>query len=135
MDILTQKLKINGIKTCPINNPLQIIGKKFTILILRNMFLYKQTKFNQFLESVEGINSKSLSLRLHQLKSSDIIKRQVIPEVPIRIEYSLTEKGNALMPILEQLDEFSTQHCSVNIFTDKKPRPFKQIMATINEVF
>jgi DNA-binding HxlR family transcriptional regulator len=64
------------------------------------MFLYKQTKFNQFLESVEGINSKTLSLRLRQLKNSDIIKRQVIPEVPIRIEYSLTEKGNALMPIL-----------------------------------
>ena len=135
MEILTQKLKINGIKTCPINNTLQIIGKKFTILILRNMFLYKQTKFNKFLESVEGINSKTLSLRLRQLKNSDIIKRQVIPEVPIRIEYSLTEKGNALMPILEQLGEFSTQHCSANIFIDKKPRPFKQIMATINEEF
>ena len=94
MKILTQKLKINGIKKCPIKNTLQIIGKKFTILILRNMFLYKQTKFNQFLESVEDINSKTLSLRLRQLKNSDIIKRQVIPEVPIRIEYSLTEKGN-----------------------------------------
>ena len=52
------------------------------------------------LESVEDINSKTLSLRLRQSKNSDIIKRQVIPEVPIRIEYSLTEKGNALMPIL-----------------------------------
>ncbi len=56
------------------------------------MFLYKKTKFNQFLEFVDGINSKTLSLRLCQLKYSDIIKRQVIPEVPIRIEYSLTEK-------------------------------------------
>ena len=93
--------------------------QEFTILILRNMFLYKQTKFNPFLESVEGINSKTLSLRLYQLKNSDIIKRQVIPEVPIRIEYSLTEKGNALIPILEQLGEFSTQHCSL-IYSETK---------------
>ena len=99
------------------------------------MLLYKQTKFNQFLESVEGINSRTLSLRLRQLKNCGIIIRQVIPEVPIRIEYSLTEKGKLLMPVLEQLGEFSTQYCSDDIFRDKKPRPFKHVMAAIDEEF
>lgn len=130
---MAQKLKMNEIKACPINNTFQIVGKKFSILIMRNMLLYKQTRFNQFLESVEGINSRTLSLRLRQLEKSGLIKRQVIPETPIRIEYSLTEKGRALMPILEQMGEFSTQHCPGDVFRDKKPRPFKHVVTAINE--
>ena len=130
---MAQKLTMGNVKACPINNTFQIIGKKFAILILRNMLLYKQTRFNQFLESVEGINSRTLSLRLRQLESSGIIKRQVIPKIPIKIEYSLTEKGKSLIPILEQMGEFSTQHCPNDVFKDKKPRPFKQVMTAIDD--
>lgn len=69
------------------NNRKEIYNTDFVIYVL-----YDKTKFNQFLESVEDINSKILSLRLRQLKNSDIIKRQVILEVPFRIEHSLTER-------------------------------------------
>jgi len=124
---------MRDIKACPINNTFQIVGKKFSILILRNMLLYKQTRFNQFLESVEGINSRTLSLRLRQLENSGLIKRQVIPEIPIKIQYSLTEKGKALLPILEQMGEFSTQNCSKDVFKDGKSRPFRQVMTTITD--
>lgn len=96
------------------------------------MLLYKQTRFNQFLDSVEGINSRTLSVRLRQLEQAKLIKRQVIPEVPIRIEYSLTQKGKALLPIIAELGEFSTQFCPSDVFKDGKARPFKQVMTAIN---
>jgi DNA-binding HxlR family transcriptional regulator len=121
-------MKKDNVKACPINNTFQIIGKKFAILILRNMILYNQTRFNQFLESVEGINSRTLSQRLRQLESTGIIKRKVIPETPIRIEYSLTEKGKQVKSILEQMGEFSTLYCSNAVFKDGKSRHFKEIL-------
>lgn len=124
-------MKKDNVKACPINNTFQIIGKKFAILILRNMILYNQTRFNQFLESVEGINSRTLSQRLRQLESTGIIKRKVIPETPIRIEYSLTEKGKHVKSILEQMGEFSTLHCSSAVFRDGKSRHFKEILPVI----
>ncbi|NOS61465.1 MAG: helix-turn-helix transcriptional regulator [Nitrosarchaeum sp.] len=124
-------MKKDNVKTCPINNTFQIIGKKFAILILRNMILYNQTRFNQFLESVEGINSRTLSQRLRQLESTGIIKRKVIPETPIKIEYSLTEKGKQVKFILEQMGEFSTLHCSDAVFKDGKSRHFKEILPVI----
>ncbi|MBI5698009.1 MAG: helix-turn-helix transcriptional regulator [Thaumarchaeota archaeon] len=124
---------MKDVKACPINNTFQIVGKKFSILILRNMLLYKQTRFNEFLESVEGINSRTLSLRLRQLEHSGLIKRQVIPEIPIKIKYSLTQKGKALMPILEQMGEFSTQQCPGDVFKDSKARPFKTVMTAISD--
>lgn len=130
---MAQKLSISDVKACPINNTFQIVGKKFSILILRNMLLYRQSRFNQFLDSVEGINSRTLSVRLRQLEKAKLISRKVIPEVPIRIEYSLTPKGKALLPIVEELGEFSTQHCPGDVFKDGKARPFKQVMTAIND--
>lgn len=118
----------DNLKICPIYNTFDLIGKKFTVLILRNMILYKHTRFNQLLESVEEINSKTLSLRLREMERDGLITRYVHQETPIRVEYTLTEKGENLKPILEQMGEFSTRYCAVNIFKDKKPRHFKQVL-------
>ena len=61
---------INGMncKCCPVFNTLSIIGKKFTILLLRNMIFLKQKRFNEFLNSIEEINPKTLSIRLKELE-------------------------------------------------------------------
>ncbi len=93
---LDQHLKEFGMKNCPIDNSLKIIGKKFTMHILRNILLLKQQKFNEFLRSIEGINTKTLSLRLREMVSEGLIKRKIIDERPLRVEYSLTEKGKSL---------------------------------------
>lgn len=116
-------------KCCPINNTFKIVGKKFTVLLIRNMLYSGQTRFNQFLDSIEGINPKTLSVRLREMEKDGLIERKVYPQTPIRIEYSLTEKGKALQPILEQMGNFSMQYCCSDIFKDGKPRTWEEVLA------
>ncbi|SRR6266568_5007277 len=87
-----------------------------------------RTRFSQLLESVEGINSKTLSLRLRELERDELVTRHAYAEVPVRVEYSLTEKAGHLRPILEQMGEFSTRYCASDIFRDRKPRSFKEAL-------
>ena len=124
-----QELKMisDQMKCCPVDNTFRIVGKKFTIHILRNMILLNQTRFNQFLDSVEGINPKTLSVRLREMEKSGLIKRKVYPDIPIRIEYSITEKGEALKPIIMQMAAFSMKYCSCDVFKDGKPRTVEQV--------
>jgi DNA-binding HxlR family transcriptional regulator len=92
------------------------------------MMLYGKTRFNELLDSVEEINSKTLSLRLREMERDGLVKRHVYSEMPLRVEYELTEKAGHLRPILEQMGEFSTRYCAADVFRDKKPRGFKQAL-------
>lgn len=115
-------------KCCPINNTFKIIGKKFTVLILRNMINGKQSRFNQLLNSIEDSNPKTLSARLKEMEKAGLIKRKVFSnEKPVRIEYYLTEKGSALQPILDIMAAYSMKYCSKDVFRDAKPRQFEKV--------
>jgi DNA-binding HxlR family transcriptional regulator len=116
------------IKCCPINNTFKIIGKKFTVLILRNMINGKQSRFNQLLNSIEDSNPKTLSARLREMEKAGLIKRKVFSnEKPVRIEYYLTEKGSALQPLLDIMAAYSMKYCSKDVFRDAKPRRFEKV--------
>ncbi len=134
---LQEHLKNWGLKACPINNSLKIFQQKFALNIIRNMMLLKHTKFNQFLGSIEGINTKTLSIRLKELEGYGLIERNVTQERPLQVEYTLTEKGNALNSILAQMAEFSFQYEPEKIFEDKKPRHVKQYFGTeiLSEIY
>jgi len=119
---------MKGMKKCPVDNTSKLIGKKFTVLIVRNMMMNNQTRFNQFIESVQGINPKTLSTRLKVMEKNGLIHRKIYHETPIRIEYYLTEKGKALKPVLDQMAAFSTQYCANDIFKDGKPRTLQQVV-------
>jgi DNA-binding HxlR family transcriptional regulator len=112
---------------CPINNTFQIIGKKFTVLILRNMIYLNQIRFNKLLNSIEGINAKTLSIRLKEMEKDGLIRRKIYNESPIRIEYEMTEKGIALEPILEQMSAFSMKYFPKEIFKNGKPRTYDEV--------
>ena len=118
---------VEDCKSCPIDNTFKIIGKKFTIHILRNMIILNQHRFNEFMNSIEGINPNTLSTRLKEMEKGEIIKKNIYNETPIRIEYNLTTKGKALQPILEEMAKFSTKFCCEDVFTDAKPRTFRQV--------
>lgn len=113
-------------RVCPINNTSNLVGRKFTTLILRNMMQYGQTRFNQFLK-IEGINAKILSARLKEMEGNGLIKREIFRETPVRIEYTLTEKGCALESVLYQMAAFSIEHCPKDVFKDGKPRRFEEV--------
>jgi DNA-binding HxlR family transcriptional regulator len=67
---------------------------------MRNMILLKQNRFNQFLNSIEGISTKTLSIRLQQLEEYGLVERKMIPGKPAHSEYSLTDKGKDVERIL-----------------------------------
>ena len=113
------------LKQCPIRKTLDIIADKFTVLILRNMLYHKHTRFNHFLENIEDLHPKTLSLRLKQMEKKGLIKRKVYDETPIRIEYIPTEKGYALKPLINSMAIFSTKYFSNEIFFDGKPKDLK----------
>ncbi len=137
MITLKEHLKNWGLKGCPINNSLKIFQQKFALNIIRNLMLLKQTKFSQFLGSIEGINTKTLSIRLKELEEYGLIDRKVTQQRPLHVEYSLTKKGKALDPILSLMAEFSFQYEPEKIFRDKKPKHMKQYFGTeiLSEIY
>ncbi len=114
-------------KCCPVLNTFNLIGKKFSLLILRNMIYNKHKRFNEFLNSIENINPKTLSIRLKEMEKDGLIKRQVFNETPIRVEYYLTNKGMELQPILEQMALFSIKYCCDQIFENPNPAKISKI--------
>ena len=111
----------HNMKECPINHTFKLVGKKFTMLIIRNMIHRDHKRFNQFLE-IEDINAKVLSARLKEMEDDRLIERKIYPDKPVRIEYTITEKGRALAPILDQMSAFSMRYCAKDIFKDGKAR-------------
>jgi DNA-binding HxlR family transcriptional regulator len=119
---LTDHLHRWGMKVCPIERSLKIMGQRYALHIMRNMILLKQNRFNQFLNSVEGINAKTLAIRLHELEEYGLVEKKVIPGKPSHTEYYPTEKGMDVQRILAEIASFSVKHEPEIIFVDKKPR-------------
>ena len=119
---LTDHLDRWGMKVCPIDRSLKIMGQRYALHIMRNMILLKQNRFNQFLNSIEGINTKTLTIRLKQLEDYGLVERRVIPGRPAHTEYFPTEKGMAVQGILAEMASFSIKYEPEIIFIDKKPR-------------
>jgi DNA-binding HxlR family transcriptional regulator len=127
-----------GMKVCPINRSLKIMGQRYALHIMRNMILLKQNRFNQFLNSIEGINTKTLAIRLQQLEEYGLVERKLIPGKPAHTEYYPTEKGVAVQGVLAEIASFSTKYEPEIIFVDKKPRNnMKELFGTgrLSEVY
>lgn len=92
-----------------IASAMQIIGNKWTALILRDLFSGPK-RFCELEKSVGNINPRTLSQRLDDLEDHGIITRKSFAEVPPRIEYSLTDKGKDLQPILKQMAVWGTKY-------------------------
>ena len=84
------------LKSCPIETTFKIIGKRWTVLIIREM-LRGHKQFNRFMENIEGISPKVLTERLRELEHLGIVRRKIVSEYPIKIEYSLTDLGKGFL--------------------------------------
>ena len=113
------------LKSCPIEATFKIIGKKWAVLIIREMFR-GTTQFNRFLENIEGITPKVLTERLRELEKLGIIKRRIVSEYPVRVEYELTELGEEFEPVLLAAGSFSMRYMPEVVFKDGKPRSIVQ---------
>ena len=97
-------------QACPIARTLDLIGDRWTLLIVRDMFMGK-TRFNQFLESSVGLPPKLLSDRLKKLVDNGLVERSVYSQHPLRAEYHLTERGRTLLPVIEEISRWGFEHC------------------------
>ncbi|GAA4872909.1 helix-turn-helix domain-containing protein [Paenibacillus vulneris] len=93
-------------EVCPIAKVIDMIGTKWTFLILRDLLIEGTMRFSDLLKCLDGISPKTLSLRLKELEEYGILTRTVYPEVPPRVEYTLTEKGKQLENIFIELKRF-----------------------------
>ena len=92
-----------------IASAMQIIGNKWTALILRDLFTGSK-RFCELEKTVGNINPRTLSQRLDDLEAHGIITKQSFAEVPPRTEYTLTRKGTDLLPVLEQMATWGTKY-------------------------
>lgn len=99
--------------TCPVCATADIICGKWTILVIRDL-AEGRSRFCELERSLSGISPRTLSLRLRALEEQGIVARHTYPEVPPRVEYSLTEKGEALVPLIEDMRRYGREYLGVD---------------------
>lgn len=95
---------------CPVARTLDIIGERWSVLILRDLFLQGPRKFQDFERSLSAISPNTLSARLKRLEDGGIIERRLYAEHPPRAEYVLTAKGRELGPVMKALRAWGERH-------------------------
>ena len=90
---------------CPVCRTAEVISGKWTLLIIRDL-ADSSLRFCELERSLTGISPRTLSLRLRALEEQGIVERRTYPEVPPRVEYALTDKGTALVPLIEDMRSY-----------------------------
>jgi len=96
---------------CPVCRTAEIVSGKWTLLLIRDLAACSR-RFCELERSLEGISPRTLSLRLRALEEHGVVERTTYPEVPPRVEYGLTEKGRALVPLIEDMRTYGNSWLS-----------------------
>ena len=105
----TEKTKV--LPACPVETTLSLIGDKWKVLILRDL-LPGTKRFGELKKSIGGVSQKVLTAQLRDMEENGLVSRKVYPEVPPRVEYSLTELGRSLKPILDAMQDWGNEYKS-----------------------
>ena len=119
--IIEEVYNMPELKSCPIETTFKIIGKRWTVLIIREI-LRGNTHFNRFMENIDGISPKVLTERLRELEQLGIIRRRIVSEYPVKVEYSLTDLGRGFEPVLLSAASFSMKYMPRTVFKDGRSR-------------
>lgn len=106
-------LKKEELPACPVATTVQMIGSKWKLLILRNL-LVRPWRFNELRKNLEGISQKVLTDSLRSMEGDGIVTRTVYPEVPPRVEYSLSELGESMRPIIRAMEQWGLDYKAQN---------------------
>jgi len=102
---------------CPVCRTADIVCGKWTLLVIRDL-ADGCSRFCELERSLEGISPRTLSLRLRALEEEGIVERHTFPEVPPRVEYALTEKGRALVPLIDDMRRYG-----IRWLVEEEPAP------------
>lgn len=101
--------KKRNIPECPVEMTLQLIGDKWKVLIIRDL-LTGTKRFSELMRSVTGITQKVLTSNLRSMEADGLVNRKVYPQVPPKVEYSLTETGLSLKQILDSMVQWGIEY-------------------------
>ncbi|MDD6987975.1 helix-turn-helix domain-containing protein [Ruminococcus sp.] len=99
---MSEQKAIKELPACPVETTLMLIGNKWKVLILRDL-MPGTKRFGELKKSIGSVSQKVLTAQLRDMEQSGLVNRKVYAEVPPRVEYSLTELGQSLKPILEAM--------------------------------
>lgn len=107
---------------CPIRTSLGVLGKKWTMLLLRDIGILGVDRFNRLLDSIPGLTPRVLSMRLNELEKEGYIQCAEKGKSPMIVRWRITEKGKDIIPILLEFTAFGSKWHADVVFRDKKPR-------------
>ena len=102
--------KYEGILDCPVRDVLDRVGDKWSILVITILGEEGTLRFNEINAVIGTISQKMLTVTLKTLEADGLVSRKVYPQVPPRVEYTLTERGSSLLPAMTQLIDWALQH-------------------------
>lgn len=106
---MTQKTAKKDLPACPVETTLMLIGDKWKVLILRDLLPGKK-RFGELKKSLGTVSQKVLTAQLRAMEDSGLLIRTVYPEIPPKVEYSLTELGQSLKPILDAMQSWGEDY-------------------------
>ena len=95
-----------GDEWCAVTCAMDVIGKKWHPVIVHRLLQHGALRFNELSEEVGGITNKMLSQSLEDLEEKELLDREIVSEKPVAVEYSLTERGRSLEPVIDSLEEW-----------------------------
>lgn len=107
---------------CPVSSVLDIIGDKWTLLVIRDMLFLEKRTYSELADSMEKIPANILADRLKKLEAADIVTKKPYQEKPVRYAYTLTKRGESLRPVLQEMATWG------NEFIEGTATPPKEFM-------
>jgi DNA-binding HxlR family transcriptional regulator len=121
--LMDHDMAISHRSVCPIACTLDILGDRWTLLVIRDMLFFEKQRFEEFLESSEGISTNILAQRLRQLEAAGLIEKHPYSSHPRRMNYVLTEKGRSLRPVLRSMIVWGLRNVPNTQVPDASSRP------------
>jgi len=109
-------------QNCPIRTSLGVLGKRWTLLVLRDIGFLKVDRFNQILRTLPGLTPRVLAMRLRELEQEGFTKQIEVQKTPRIVRWGLTAKGEDTLPILMGLIGFGSKWYPEVVFADSQPR-------------
>ena len=114
-------------ETCPIRASLGTLGRKWALLVLRDVAFFRDVTFSQIMRSNKGMTPRILSMRLKDLRKEGLIERTVNGEDGREVRYRLTAKGRDVVPVLTAFIQYGIRHHANIVFEDEKPRELERL--------
>lgn len=110
MEFLKECIAQGNLEATGFSYTLSLINGKYKMVILYCLMEYKVVRFNEIKRYIKTISFKTLSLMLKELENDGLVHREEYPQIPPKVEYSLTERGTSLIPILDSMCDWGDEH-------------------------